>query len=119
MSCHDIVSVTLLAYPMRSFEKTHSRRTWSAPQTSRFPDGLFTFDAVWLRTSCVAASPPDLYGRYANLAPVFFSRKTVRTWSSRLEPVPPILNWGFAFFAAAMKSFTFECGSVVLSHSTN
>src|SRR3954454_24038308 len=119
MSCHDIVSVTLLAYPMRSFEKTHSGRTWPARQTSRFSDGLFTLDAVWLPTSCVAASPPDLYGRYANLAPVFFSRKTVRTWSSRLEPVPPILNGGLAFFAASANSFTVLYGSWLLVHSTN
>src|SRR5947208_14225860 len=104
---------------MRSLENTHSGRTWPARHTSRFSDGLFTFEAVWLPTSCVAASPPDLYGRYANLAPVFFSRTTVRTWSSRLEPVPPILNGGLAFLAAAITSFTLLWGSVVLSHSTN
>ncbi len=40
-------------------------------------------------------------------------------WSSRLEPVPPILNGGFAALAAAINSFTFLWGSVVLSHSTN
>ena len=45
--------------------------------------------------------------------------KAVRTWSSRFEPVPPILNGGFAAFAAATNSFTFLYGSVVLSHSTN
>src|SRR5881394_749495 len=104
---------------MRSFEKRQSGRTWPARHTSRFSEGLFTLEAVWLPTSCVAASPPDLYGRYANLAPVFFSRKTVRTWSSRLEPVPPILNGGLAALAAATKSFTFAYGSVVLSHRTN
>src|SRR3954466_9872101 len=104
---------------MRSLSNTHSARTWPARQTSRFSDGLFTLDAVWLPTSCVAASPPDLYGRYANLAPVFFSRKTVRTWSSRLEPVPPILNGGLADLAASTNSLTFLYGSVVLSHSTN
>src|SRR3954462_4268390 len=119
MSLHDCLSVTLVLYWMRSLSKTQSARTWPARQTSAFSDGLFTFAWVWLPTSCVAASPPDLYGRYADLAQFFFSMNTVSTWSSRLEPVPPILNGGFAFFAAAMKSFTFECGSVVLSHSTN
>ena len=44
---------------------------------------------------------------------------TVRTWSSRFEPVPPILNGGLAAFAAATNSLTFLYGSVVLSHSTN
>src|SRR3954470_18705387 len=119
MSFHDCVSVTLLLYWIRSLSNTQSARTWLARHTSRFSDGLFTLDCVWLPTSCVAASPPDLYGRYANLAPVFFSRNTVSTWSSRLEPVPPILNGGLADLAAAMKSFTFACGSVVLSQSTN
>src|SRR5215813_5943797 len=104
---------------MLSFSYPHSARTWPARQTSRFSDGLLTFDAVWLPTSWVAASPPDLYGRYANFAPVFFSMKAVTTWSSRLLPVPPILNGGLAAFAAAMNSFTFLYGSVVLSHSTN
>jgi hypothetical protein len=41
------------------------------------------------------------------------------TWSSRLLPVPPILNGGLAAFAAATNSLTFLYGSVVLSHSTN
>src|SRR3954453_18596906 len=104
---------------MRSFENTQSGRTWPARHTSRFSEGLFTFDAVWLPTSCVAASPPDLYGRYANFAPVFFSRNTVRTGSSRLEPAPPLLHRGLGAFAAGINSFTFLCGSVVLSHSTN
>src|SRR5262249_58663805 len=93
--------------------------TGPARHTSRFSEGLLTFDCVWLPTSWVAASPPDLYGRYANFAPVFFSMKTASTWSSRREPVPPILNCGFADLAAAMNSFTFLWGSVVLSHSTN
>src|SRR6185436_3568295 len=119
MSFQDIVSVTLFLYWMRSFENTHSGRTWPARHPSRFSEGLFTFEAVWLPTSCVAASPPDLYGRYANLAPVFFSMKTVRTWSSRLDPVPPILNWGSAFFAASTNSFVVLYGSVVLVQSTN
>src|SRR5579862_5185627 len=104
MSFHDCVSVTLPLYCMRSLEKTQSARTWFARHTSRFSDGLFTLEAVWPPTSCVAASPPDLYGRYANLAPVFFSMKTVSTLSSRFDPVPPILNSGFALFAAAMNS---------------
>src|SRR5512142_221960 len=96
---------------MRSLEKTHSAFTWPALHTSRFSEGLFGFDWMWLPTSCVAASPPPLYGRYANLAPVFFSRKTVRTLSSRLEPVPPILKGGFAFFAASMNSFVVLAGT--------
>src|SRR5262249_12755464 len=115
MSFQDMVSVTLFLYSMRSLSNTQSARTWPARHTSRFSDGLLTFDCVWLPTSCVAASPPDLYGKYANLAPVFFSRKTVRTWSSRFEPVPPILNGGLAAFAAAVNSFTFLCWSVVVS----
>src|SRR6185312_17145522 len=117
MSFHDIDPATLFLYWMRSFENTHSARTWPALHTSRFSDGLFTLEAVWLPTSCVAASPPDLYGRYANFAPVFFSMKTVSTWSSRLEPVPPILKGGLAALAAATNSLTFLYGSVVLSHS--
>src|SRR2546422_8693303 len=92
ISFQDCVSVTLVLYCMRSLEKTHSARTWPARQTSRFSDGLFTFEAVWLPTSCVAASPPDLYGRDANPAPGFFFRDTVSTWSSRFEPVPPTLR---------------------------
>ncbi len=44
--------------------------------------------------------------------------KTVSTWSSRFEPVPPILNGELEAFAAAMKSFT-VFGPLVLSHSTN
>ena len=91
---------------MRSLSKTHSARTCPARQTSRFSDGLLTFAAVWLPTSWVAASPPDLYGRYANFAPVFFSMKTERMWSSRFEPVPPILNGGFAALAASKNSLT-------------
>ena len=43
---------------------------------------------------------------------------TVSTWSSRLEPVPPILNGELAAFAAAMNSFT-VFGPAALSHSTN
>src|SRR4029079_5838120 len=104
---------------MRSLSKTHNARTCPARQTSRFSDGLLTLAAVWLPTSCVAASPPDLYGRYANLAPGFFSRKTVRTWSSRLEPVPPILNGGLAALAAAENSFTFLYGSCVFVQRMN
>src|ERR1700704_512031 len=119
MSFHDMVSVTFVLYWMRSLSKTQRARTWPARQTSRFSDGLLTFDWVWLPTSCVAASPPDLYGRYANFAPVFFSRKTVRTWSSRFEPVPPILNGGFALLAASANSFTVLWGSWVFVHSTN
>src|SRR5207344_3433137 len=119
MSFHDWVSVTLVLYGMRSLSKTHNARTCPARHTSRFSEGLLTLDAVWLPTSWVAASPPDLYGRYANLAPVFFSMNTVSTWSSRFEPVPPILNGGSAAFAAVTNSFTFLYGSVVLSHSTN
>src|SRR5436853_5574258 len=119
MSSQDMVSVTLFLYWMRSLSNTQSGRTCPARHTSRFSDGLFTFEAVWLPTSCVAASPPDLYGRYANLAPAFFSRKTVRTWSSRLEPVPPILNGGLACFAASVNSFTVLYGSCVFVHSTN
>src|SRR5258706_548844 len=92
MSFHDRVSVTFVLYCMRSFENTQSARTWPARHTSRFSEGLFTLEAVWPPTSCVAASPPDLYGRYANLAPVLFSMKTVRTGSSRFQPVPPIFN---------------------------
>src|SRR5471030_3372826 len=99
MSFQDMVSVTLVLYWIRSLSNTHRARTWPARQTSRFSEGLFTFAAVWLPTSWVAASPPDLYGRYANFAPVFFSMNTVRTWSSRREPVPPILKGGFAVFA--------------------
>ena len=45
--------------------------------------------------------------------------KTVRIWSSRLLPVPPILKGGLAAFAALMKSLTFASGIVVLSHNTN
>src|SRR5258708_39941139 len=104
---------------MRSLSNTHSARPCPPRQTSRFSDGLLTFDWVWLPTSCVAASPPDLYGRYANFAPVFFSRNTVRTWSSRLDPVPPILNGGLAFFAASANSFTVLYGSWEFVHSTN
>src|SRR3954465_12867375 len=103
---------------MRSLSNTQSARTCPARQTSRFSDGLLTLDSVWLPTNWVAASPPDLYGRYENFAPVFCSRKTVRTWSSRLDPVPPILNGELAAFAAAMNSFT-VLGPAVLSHSTN
>jgi hypothetical protein len=44
--------------------------------------------------------------------------KTVSTWSSRLEPVPPILNGALAAFAASMNSFT-VFGPETLSHSTN
>src|SRR5258706_43374 len=112
MSFQDCVSVTLVLYWMRSLSNTHSARTWPARQTSRFSEGLLTFDWVWLPTSCVAASPPDRYGREANFAPGFFSRNTVRTWSSRLEPVPPLLNGGFGPLAGAVNSFTFLCGSV-------
>src|SRR6185369_5411562 len=102
---HDCVSVTFVLYEMRSRSNTHSARTWPARHTSRFSEGLLTFDAVWLPTSCVAASPPDLYGRYANFAPVFFSMNAVMTWSSRRDPVPPILNGGFAALAASRNSF--------------
>src|SRR5215831_1359885 len=119
MSFHDCLSVTLLLYSMRSLSNTHSARTCPARHTSRFSDGLLTFDCVWLPTSWIAASPPDLNGRYRNFAPVRFSMKTVSTWSSRLEPVPPILNGGLALFAAATNSFTFLYGSVVLFQSTN
>src|SRR4029079_8821306 len=119
MSCHDMSPATFALYWMRSFEKRQSGRTWPARHTSRFSDGLLTLEAVWLPTSCVAASPPDLYGRYANLAPVFFSMKTVSTWSSRFEPVPPILNGGSDFFAASTNSFVFLYGSVALVQSTN
>src|SRR4030081_847394 len=119
MSFHDCLSVTLVLYWMRSLSNTQSARTWPARQTSRFSEGLLTFDWVWLPTSWVAASPPDLYGREGDFAPGFFSRNTVRMWSSRLEPVPPILNGGLAPLAAAMNSFTFLWGSVVLSQSTN
>src|SRR5258706_14042523 len=119
MSFHDMVSVTLALYWMRSLSNTQSARTCPARQTSRFSEGLLTFDWVCSPTSWVAASPPDLYGREANLAPVFFSRKTVRTWSSRLEPVPPILKGGFAAFAASANSFTLLYGSCELVHSTN
>src|SRR4051812_2870306 len=119
MSFHDCVSVTLLLYWIRSLSNTQSARTWLARHTSRFSDGLFTLDCVWLPTSCVAASPPDLYGRYANLAPVFFSRNTVSTWSSRLEPVPPILKGGLAALAAAENSFTFLYGSCALVQRMN
>src|SRR6478735_11760726 len=104
---------------MRSFENRHSGTTCPARHTSRFSDGLFTFDCVWLPTSWVAASPPDLYGRYANFAPVFFSRNTVRTWSSRFEPVPPILKGGVAALAAAANSFTFLYGSWVFVQRMN
>src|ERR1044072_4902948 len=104
---------------MRSFENRHSGTTWPARHTSRFSDGLFTLDCVVSPTSCVAPSPPDLYGRYANLAPVFFSRNTVRTWSSRLEPVPPILNCGLALFAAAANSLTDLSGSCVCVRTTD
>src|SRR3954463_4350192 len=117
MSFHDCVSVTLLLYWMRSLSNTQSARTWLARHTSRFSDGLFTLDCVWLPTSCVAASPPDLYGRYANFAPVFFSRNTVSTWSSRFEPVPPILNE--FFFASSMNSFVVLAGTSLLVQSTN
>src|SRR6185369_15322579 len=119
MSLHDCESVTLVLYEMRSLSKTHNARTCPARQTSRFSDGLLTLAAVWLPTSWVAASPPDLYGRYANFAPVFFSMKTVSTWSSRFDPVPPILNGGSDFFAASMNSFVVLYGSVALVHSTN
>src|SRR5205809_7587875 len=91
---------------MRALSNTQSAGTWPARQTSRFSEGLLTFDCVWLPTSCVAASPPDLYGRYANFAPVFFSRKSVSTWSSRLVPVPPILNVGYTFLPASGYSHT-------------
>src|SRR3979490_3148520 len=101
---------------MRSLSNTHSARTWPARHTSRFSEGLLTLDAVWLPTSCVAASPPDVYGRYANLAPVFFSMNTVSTWSSRFEPVPPILNGGVAALAAAIDSLSFLYRCVGLSH---
>src|SRR5689334_4112318 len=107
MSFQDMLPATFALYEMRSLAKRQRGRTWPARHTSRFSLGLFTLEAVWLPTSWVAASPPDLYGRYANLAPVFFSRKTVRTWSSRFEPVPPILNGGLAALAAAANSFTF------------
>src|SRR5215469_2119260 len=103
---------------MRSLSNTQSARTCPARHTSRFSDGLLTLDSVWPPTSWVAASPPDLYGRYENFAPVFCSMNTVSTWSSRLEPVPPILNGELAAFAAAMKSFTL-LGPLALSHSTN
>src|SRR4029078_10140066 len=83
MSFHDWVSVTLFLYCMRSLSNTQSARTWPARQTSRFSDGLLTFDCVWLPTSCVAASPPDLYGKEGNLAPVLFSLHTVDTWATR------------------------------------
>ena len=43
---------------------------------------------------------------------------TVSTWSSRFEPVPPILNGELAALAAAMNSFT-VFGPAALSHSTN
>src|SRR5439155_17291312 len=103
---------------MRSLSKTHSARTWPARQTSRFSLGLLTLESVWLPTSWVAASPPDLYGRYENLAPVFCSMNTVRTLSSRFDPVPPILNGELAALAAAMNSFT-VFGPATLSHNTN
>src|SRR4051812_5552080 len=119
MSFHDCVSVTLLLYWIRSLSNTHSARTWFARHTSRFSDGLLTLAWVWLPTSCVAASPPDLYGRYANLAPVFFSMNTVSTWSSRREPVPPILKGGFAVLAASMNSLVVLYGICAVSHSTN
>jgi len=63
MSFHDWVAVTLVLYCMRSLENTQKACTCPARQTSRFSDGLFTFEAMWLPTSWVAASPPDLYGR--------------------------------------------------------
>src|SRR6202008_1224974 len=86
MSFHDWVSVTLFLYWIRSLSNTQSARTWPARQTSRFSDGLLTFDWVWLPTSWVAASPPDLYGREGNLGPGFFSMETVGAGGSRFEP---------------------------------
>ena len=46
ISFHDIVSVTFVLYAIRSLSNTHSARTCPARHTSRFSDGLFTFDAV-------------------------------------------------------------------------
>src|SRR5690349_25173255 len=119
MSFHDCLSVTLFLYWMRSLSNTHKARTCPARQTSAFSDGLLTLACVWLPTSCVAASPPDLYGRYANLAPVFFSMNTVSTWSSRREPVPPILNGGSAALAASVNSFVVLYGICAVSHRSN
>src|SRR5258708_36755650 len=102
---------------MRSLSNTHSARTWPARQTSRFSEGLLTFDCVWLPTSCVAASPPDLYGREAHFAPGFFSMKTVNTWSSRFYPVPPILNGGLAALWDAVNSFPIFVGHRLVAPS--
>jgi hypothetical protein len=53
------------------------------------------------------------------LAPVFFSMNTVSTWSSRRDPVPPILNGGLAALAASMNSLVVLYGICAVSHSTN
>src|SRR5258708_31816265 len=95
MSFHDIESVTLVLYWMRSLSNTHSARTWPARQTSSFSEGVLTFDWVWLPTSCVAASPPDRYGREADVAPGLLPGNTVWMWSSRLRPGTALLNSRF------------------------
>jgi hypothetical protein len=44
--------------------------------------------------------------------------KAVTTWSSRLEPVPPMMKGGLAALAASMNSLV-VFGPSTLSHSTN
>src|ERR1700745_3948636 len=82
MSFQDCLSVTLLLYWRPSLSTKHRARACPARHPSRFSEGLLTFAWVWLPTSCVAASPPDLYGREANLAAGFFFRNTVERGSS-------------------------------------
>src|SRR5882724_7535536 len=67
-SFHDMLPATLVLYSMRSLSKTQSARTWPARHTSRFSDGLLTFEAVWLPTSWVAPVPPILKGGVAAFA---------------------------------------------------
>ena len=47
-----------------------------------------------------------LVGQVGELRAGLLFQNTVRTWSSRLEPVPPILNGGSAALAASANSFT-------------
>ncbi len=55
-----------------------------------------------------------------NLAPATLSSATVMMWSSRFEPVPPILKVpGGAAFTAARYSFGVLYGVSAFTHSRN
>ncbi|MNN06541.1 hypothetical protein D3C81_1193330 [compost metagenome] len=62
MSPQLCVAVTLPVYCMRDGANTHSARCSPARHWPIDSDGLFTLESMCLPESCVAASPPPLYG---------------------------------------------------------